>query len=334
MIEGHGDDRFRYADIRMNFSSNIYGHADLSELYRFLSGKLDVIGSYPAPAPVELEKMVAEMHGVDAETVMVTNGATDAIYRIAEVLRCYGHKSYKVFHPTFSEYADASRIYGYTYAEDADVCWICNPNNPTGEMVSPAFMENLAEHHSWLVADQSYEDYTLNPVLSAKELLALSQVIQVRSLTKSFAVPGLRLGYIIAPPELIAAMKRFRLPWSVNSLALEAGEWLLRNQLEIIPDHRAYLLEAQRLRSLLNEVDGIEVMPTATNFMLCTIRQATSAQLKEHLATHHGMLIRDASNFEGLTDHHFRVAAQLPEENDALVAAIRDYLNGGNGIRS
>ena len=172
MIEGHGDDRFRYADIRMNFSSNIYGHADLSELYRFMHGRMDSIASYPAPSPKELERELAREYEVDEENVMVTNGATEAIYHTASTLRAFGHKTYKVFHPTFSEYADASRIYGYVYADDAHVCWLCNPNNPTGGVTDCTGVEQLAERHPWLVVDLSYEDYTLQPMMSAKDPLA------------------------------------------------------------------------------------------------------------------------------------------------------------------
>ena len=76
---------------------------------------------------------------------------------------------------------------------------------------------------------------------------------------------------------------------------------------------------------MLNGIEGIETLDTQTNFFLCTIRQATAAQLKEYLALEHGILIRDASNFTGLTPHHFRIATQSPTENDALVAAIRNY---------
>ena len=87
----------------------------------------------------------------------------------------------------------------------------------------------------------------------------------------------------------------------------------------------SYLAETQRLRTMLNEIDGIEAQPTQTNFFLCTIQQAMAAELKEYLAREHGILIRDASNFTGLTPHHFRIATQSPVENDALVTAIKNY---------
>ena len=86
-----------------------------------------------------------------------------------------------------------------------------------------------------------------------------------------------------------------------------------------------YLAEAQRLRSMLNAILGVHACETQTNFMLCTIEGHTAAELKEYLAVEHGILIRDASNFVGLTPRHFRVAAQRPEDNDELVKAIQTY---------
>ena len=87
-----------------------------------------------------------------------------------------------------------------------------------------------------------------------------------------------------------------------------------------------YLAEAQRLRNNLDQIDGIMTLPTATNFMLVRVSGLTAAELKDRLAIRHKMLIRNASNFEGLDEHWFRVAAQTEEENDLLVEAIKDCL--------
>jgi threonine-phosphate decarboxylase len=137
-------------------------------------------------------------------------------------------------------------------------------------------------------------------------------------------VPGLRLGYIVAAKKVASLLRRNLRPWSVSAMAIEAGKFLLNHD-ELIcrPD----LAEAQRLGNLLNSIEGISVVPTHTNFMLCKTDKGTAADLKEFLVHEHKMLIRDASNFEGLTRQHFRIAAQMPEANDALVAAIREFVN-------
>jgi len=106
MIEGHGDDLYRYdADmVRMNFSSNVYPHADHTALKEHLSAHLDMIKHYPEPRTRSLEKLIALKLGLSSESVMVTNGATEAIYLIAQMLH---HSASVIPQPTFSEYADA-----------------------------------------------------------------------------------------------------------------------------------------------------------------------------------------------------------------------------------
>lgn len=323
MLQGHGDDIYRYGDGLINFSSNIYTHADLSALKAFLRDRIDVIRQYPEPEPYTLEAAIARKHGVPEACVLATNGATEAIYLIAQMLAAKGFRHYHIPHPTFSEYEDACRLFGMTEADDG-ILWFCNPNNPTGMFLHkrPSTDRN-DERGTFIVLDQSYEDFTLLPVMSAKEAVAQGNVIQIHSLTKTYAVPGLRIGYIVAAEAIINMLRRFVRPWSVNALAIEAGLWLLEHDFKAVNDMAAYLAETQRLRQALNAIPGISVMPTDTCFMLAQIEDRTAAELKAYLIEKHRILIRDASNFRGLTPHHFRISTQLPEENDLLVEAIQ-----------
>ena len=325
MLTGHGDDTYRYTDIRMNFSSNIYPHADLAALEQHLCSRIDCIRTYPQPTPTDIEAMIAAGHGISADTVMLTAGATDAIYLISQTLRHL--KTFRTWSPTFSEYADACHTYGYTWQQDGAVAWLCNPNNPDGHVTDADTIKALAHCHQWLVIDQSYEDYTLQPMLTATDALQMERVVQVRSMTKRYAVPGLRLGYIIAPAALIHELRQNYRPWTINSVGIEAARWLLQHDACAIPDIKAYIDEAMRLRTMLNGIEGINMAESDTSFMLGTIKPATAARLKDYLATHHGMLIRDASNFDGLTPHHFRIATSSPTENNALADAIKTFVN-------
>ena len=323
MIDGHGDDIYRYEGIRMNFSSNIYAHADLTELEAYLCCHLDVIRSYPEPSARSLEVIIAQRCGVSPDEVLVTSGATDAIYLIAQAFR--DKPTFRVFHPTFSEYEDASRQFGYQEGNESALCWLCNPNNPTGEVFSISYIEALAAQHDLLVIDQSYEDYTHALMLSPKEAVRMGNVLQLHSMTKQYAIPGLRVGYVVASSRLIATLRKHYRPWAVNALAIEAGKWLLTHQ-QVLPNLTVYLQETQRLREQLNAIKGVKAFDTQTNFFLCTIEPQTAASLKDYLAIRHGILIRDASNFQGLTPHHFRIATQLPKENDTLVDAIKQFI--------
>ena len=339
MLNGHGDDIYNYEGIRMNFSSNIYAHADLSGLEAHLCRHIDLVRSYPEPSPRSLEKMIAQRCGVSPDEVLVTSGATDAIYLIAQAFR-FVHAvapqqplpslTFKVFPPTFSEYEDACRVFGYQESDDAALCWLCNPHNPTGEVFPFSHIEGLASKHALLVLDQSYEDYTLAPMLSAKTAVSMGNVLQIHSMTKQYAIPGLRLGYVVGASLLIRTLRTHFRPWSVNALAIEGAKYLLRLNPPLIPSLTAYLQETQRLRSSLSSLAGIGLPdatnPSSTPFFLCTIHPHTAAELKAYLVKEHGILIRDASNFRSLTPHHFRIATQSPEENDALVAAITQFL--------
>ena len=323
MIEGHGDDLYRYDNIKMNFSSNIYNGTDLSALNAYLCTRLDAIRTYPEPSAASLEQMIALECGISPDEVLVTSGAVDAIYLIAQTYRHEG--TCHILQPTFREYEDACRVFGYQESEEGALCWLCNPNNPTGDVLPAEDVLALAERHRLLIVDQSYEDYTMAPLLRPADVVGSDNVILLHSMTKRYAVPGLRLGYVTASSAIISRLREQYRPWAINALSLEAGKWLVQRGVTAIPDLPSYLAETQRLRAMLNEVEGIEAQDTLTNFFLCTIRQTTAAQLKEYLAHEHGILIRDASNFTGLTPHHFRIATQSPAENDALVAAIMNY---------
>jgi threonine-phosphate decarboxylase len=325
MIDGHGDDIFQYGELRCNFSSNISPLTDTSQLRRHLAGRMEVIGHYPEPSARSLEVLLAAEHGISPDEVLVTSGATDAIYLIAQTLR--DERTYAVKRPTFSEYADACRIYGYIAFHGGAVRWLCNPNNPTGEVRTTDTIRVLSRRHHWLVVDQSYEDYTNCPMLTPRDAIGMCNVILIHSMTKRFAIPGLRLGYITAPAPVIGRLRANHRPWAVNALAIEAGRWLLTHKNPYEHELMVKLLtETRSLANRVRDISGIHVYPTATNFMLCSIRRGTAAELKDYLLARHGFLIRDASNFEGLKDCHFRISTQLPDFNDELVEAIREYV--------
>ncbi len=325
MIQGHGDDIQQYPQLRCNFSSNISPLSDTKPLRDFLATRLEVIEHYPHPSAHPLECLLAKQHGVKASEVLVTSGATDAIYLIAQTLRAEG--TFAVKRPTFSEYADACRTFGYQEAPNgAAVRWLCNPNNPTGEVEPWKSVQQIAQQHHWLVIDLSYEDYTREKMPPAKKYLNLGNVITIHSMTKRYAIPGLRLGYIIAPETVINRLRDNYRPWAVNALAIEAGQWLLEQKDDgYEKKRRRFWLEADDMSLKLNAIWGVRAYFTTTNFMLCSIRQAPAAALKTYLLENHGFLIRDASNFEGLTPNHFRIAVQEAEYNNELFLAIHQF---------
>lgn len=416
MIVGHGDDLWRFGrPIVANFSSNVYGGVDRTALKEHLAASLEAISHYPEPEPYTLERALASLHGIAPECVCVTNGATEAIYLIAQAWR--GSRSF-ILKPSFSEYADACRLHGhfvrpfgsargdmgnpqcnkvdprgdmgdtlsikeYPRGDNGDpqgdngdpqgvmgdqqcvmgnarggngdprgdnqdpqsdnnvipteaarlsggisLFWLCNPNNPDGRVIpKEQLLAQIANNPDTIfVIDQSYGFFTEEPLLTPAEAIAAGNVLQLHSMTKRYAMPGLRLGYITGSQALIDRIREVRMPWSVNALAIEAGLFLASHPSTAPIDKQALLKEAQRLRDELNAIPGLIVEPTKTHFMLCHLDTGTAASLKRYLAENHGLLIRDASNFEGLDAGHFRIAAQTREENDMLVKAIKDYI--------
>jgi len=146
-------------------------------------------------------------------------------------------------------------------------------------------------------------------------------------MTKRYAVPGLRLGYVTGNSGLLVRLRTNRMPWSVNQLAIEAGLFLLEHDVPNPLDVAAYLEETARLSAAIQAIGGLEVWATQTHFMLVQLRIGKASALKDYLAGEHGILIRDASNFTGLNEQFFRIATQTPEENDRLVAAIAKFMS-------
>ena len=247
MIKGHGDDIFSYDGIRHNFSSNIVIRTDLDALYEHLNRQMPRISSYPEPDAASLTRLWASSMHIQAENLCVTNGATEAIYLIAQV---YRESVSTIFVPTFSEYADACRINRHTIREAYSVsnlnsqlsifnfqlkdglCWLCNPNNPTGKVFDHDWLTDLIESHPRciFIIDQSYAPYTLKRVIDVEWAVQQPNVLLLHSMTKQFGVPGLRIGGVSGHPGLIHQLRLFLMPWSVNELAVEAGKFLLQNQ--------------------------------------------------------------------------------------------------------
>lgn len=344
MIEGHGDDSYKYErPIIANFSSNVYNRIDLSGLKAYLCNRIGNIGNYPEPEPYTLERQIASKFRLNADEVCVTNGATEAIYLIAQTFR---GANTAILQPTFSEYADACCIHqhtvislyslpseseGFRLPERVRMLWLCNPNNPTGGVVDKPWLENLIKCNPdvCFIIDQSYEYFTLEPLYSPSEAVAYPNVLLLHSMTKHYGIPGLRLGYVTGNSNLLYRLRCNRMPWSVNQLAIEAGCYLLEHDAACAIDIPSYLQETARLKSALEKMGGMDVWDTKTHFMLVCLRMGKASALKEYLAKEHGLLIRDASNFNGLDNRFFRIATQTPEDNLLLVNGIARWFVEG-----
>lgn len=335
MIEGHGDDLYKYErPVKVNFSSNLTNWIDPAPLRTFLSERVgEALSVYPEPSPFTLEARLARLLRLSPDNICVTSGATEAIYLVAQ---SYARSRSAVMQPTFSEYADACRIHGHRVSSlyqwpahghlpaDVRMVWLCNPNNPTGGVWEKDFLLAQIQKNPdvLFVIDQSYEAFTLAPLFSAREASEMPNVLLLHSLTKRYAMPGLRLGYLTGPVPLVAHLRTHRMPWSVNGVALAAGMFLAEHPEALPFDLPGCLAEKERFVSRLRAAGGWDVWDSDTHFFLVRLRMGCASALKDYLMREHGLLIRDASNFEGLDSAFFRVSTQRAEDNDLLVEAL------------
>ncbi len=336
MIEGHGDDLYRYpkGKIKHNFSSNILSGVDHSGLVEYLHNLGDYFSSYPDPKAESLAGMIAAREKIHEGCVAVTNGVTEAIYLIAQLFK---ECDSAIERPTFREYADACKLFGHKVidiispdqARDSDLVWICNPNNPTGIVQDAGRLLDLASANPdrIYIIDGAYSSYTEERTITAAEAVEAGNIILLKSLTKDFSIPGLRIGYVVADRDLISGIDSRRMPWSVNSTAIEAARYLLSHSDEYRIDARSLNDEASRICSEFRNMSiGVSGDRPQSNFILCQLRKGNATDLKEYLVEKYGILIRDASNFAGCDNTCFRVAAQTPGENDLLISAIKEWM--------
>ena len=144
-------------------------------------------------------------------------------------------------------------------------------------------------------------------------------------MTKDFGIPGLRLGYVTGSRKLIDRLCSKRMPWSVNQIAIDAGLYLVDHSDDYRVDAAGLSLERERVAALISAM-GIKTYPSDSNMLLCQLPRLSAAELKAHLVDEYGILIRDASNFEGLTERHFRIAVQTVVEDDKLIKALKKWM--------
>ena len=329
----HGDDSYRFrVPIDADFSSNVGMDSPSDGLLAHLGDRLSVIGNYPQLHAESLTEGYASFHDVDSQMILVVNGTAEAIFLIA----CHFQRVHStIVSPTFSEYENACLLHQHSIdyvAVDsissltrtaAGLFWLCNPNNPTGHCFDLLMLDRLIGDNpqTIFVIDEAYINLCLLNGSMVDAVARHENLIVLRSLTKQHAIPGLRLGYVVGQDRLIQALSAHQPPWSVNALAIEAGLFFLNNPSVI--DVPGLLSRARRLQQMLEESTGWGTLPSSTAYFLMEA-PVPAPFLKQLLVDRYGILIRDASNFRGLSNCHFRVCSQNDEKNKLLEMALRE----------
>lgn len=336
MLYGHGDDGYQFkADIIADFSTNVWYGGEPEGLKEHIFSHWKTINKYPEVLAESLIEKISDHHCLKPGNILINSGSTESIYLIAQAFR---KLKTSIVTPAFAEYEDAARLYEHevnfidwnTLATDlkieSDLIFLCNPNNPTGEIFFE--IEDLIKNNpeSLFVIDEAFIEFTLS-VNSLVELVnQYPNLIILRSLTKAYAIPGLRLGYIVSSEQLISKLKQFKFPWSVNIVAIETGKFIFDNYEAIQIPIKNLLEEKERFVASLKEA-SINIQDSHTHFFLAKLLNGEASVLKNYLLKKHGILIRDASNFRGLGAGHFRLATLSADKNQLLVNALKEWRN-------
>ena len=321
------------------------------------------LAAYPDPDCLKLREAIGETMGVEPARVLPGNGSTELIHLLARACLSPGGTAL-IFAPTFGEYAAACRVQGVApvmaYPPNPElaggfelangpfhwdlpgalesiailrppVVFLCNPNNPTGVYLREDKVRSVAEALSGiglLALDEAYVPFVEQP-WDSTPLLSLGNVVLLRSMTKDYALTGLRLGYMLAPEGIIEGVRGFQYSWSVNAPAQAAGIAALSDRQQVekgreaVREGKEFLLKAA---SLL----GLECAPSAANFLLFRTparrgQRMSAAELRLRLLTQHKVCVRDCASF-GLPEH-IRVGVRTMDDNRRLAEALTQILS-------
>ncbi|WP_109832753.1 pyridoxal phosphate-dependent aminotransferase [Reichenbachiella versicolor] len=334
MINGHGDDKHLFeVEIEHNFSSNVFYEGCPPDLIKSLVAHSNIIENYPSPDAGELARAAAKRFKLSDDQFLFTNGATEAFYLIAHV---FSDKKVAIAAPTFAEYEDACKIHELNYElvsrndfspSDFELVFICNPNNPDGSLILKQDLKSLIENHpkTIFVIDEAYIEFTTQTKSILSSINELNNLIVVRSLTKTFTIPGIRLGYIAAQSSVIQLLLTKKIPWSVNAMAIQSGLEIFDNYDKWQFDAAVLMEETKLFSSQVADIKWLDVKPSQTSYFLVELLEGKANELKKYLALEHQILIRDATNFNRLEGEYIRLATQSPASNQALIKALINW---------
>ena len=358
MIQGHGGNIIKLAKILncssdeiIDMSSNLNPLGPPESIKDSIFDNFASILSLPEVDAITMRKGFARFHGINHDNVMAGNGTTWFIYTIPKAL---GARKVLITGPTYSDYKDACLMHGIKFehyhskalnmfdmdidkvsqlAQLADMVFICNPNNPTGSLISKDKLEYLILKHknTIFIIDESYlpfvehaQDISLVVNTQHKNLIVLT------SMSKIFRIPGLRTGFLSAPKKLIEKIMVYYQPWSVNALAQAVIKDIFDHPENIAPFYektQSFIrTEKEIFLGHLKHTHKLQIFDSNTYFFLARLTGMAKAEEFCSKIGQNKILIRNCSNFAGLSDEYVRFSLKTREANLNLATLIKQAL--------
>ena len=349
MIQGHGGNVVALAEqlgcrveAIIDMSSNINPLGTMPGLIEHLQGRLDRIRVLPEVDARGAVRAIAALLGVEPQRVLAGGGTTQFIYTACAALRS---KRVLIVGPTYADYTDGCRVHDiepeFFLAEAAagfapdlerlatalagmDTVFLCNPNNPTGQLIPTSDLLALCRHHPDVrfIIDESYLPFVPASESESLSRCGLDNVIVLWSVSKIFGMPGLRAGFLVADPLVVDRFRRYMQPWCVNSLAQEAVGFLGDHRAEVaafLEQTHVYLAAEGRLLSERLGIGRLTLYPSATSYFLLGLPPDRTAAAVCRALAEQRFLIRNCANFHGLSERYVRVALKDAATNAAVV---------------
>ena len=328
----------------IDFSSNVNPLGFPHSIKNIIKKNTSILSVYPDPNSSELKNNLEKYTGLPKEQIIVGNGATEIIYNFC---KAFIRKNNRVIIPipTFGEYEAAALLQkGYvSYLKTMNlnenipelqhmitknnIIFLCNPNNPTGYLVKRKnilkILETAYDKSALVFLDECFIE--LVPESNESLLLNLKEfdnLFILRSLTKSFGLAGIRIGYGLGNKKMIDVLTRIKIPWNVNALAQKAASAALSNKSHLYKTRKLVKDELTFLTSSISKIKNFSCYPSSTNFILLESKINSKTVQKKLIKKK--LLVRDCSNFRGLGNKFIRIAVRTHKENVKLVKALKE----------
>ena len=325
----------------LDFSSNTSPIGPPPLVQKTIKKQLSTLEIYPDPESTQLRRNLQWYTKIPYGQIVVGNGATEIIYNFCQAF--LPNSEILIPIPTFGEYEAAAKLAGAKVSffktmnleNDLDdfiskipkngCVFICNPNNPTGNILSKKQLSRLIlaakKKHSLVFVDECFIELVPNSNESVSSLVKkFENLFVLRSLTKSFGLAGIRIGYGLSNKKMIDILNKIKIPWNVSGMAQQAAGAALCHSFYLEKTKKLIQKESQFLRKEISKLKGFECHETQTNFIL--IKTKSKSQTLQSKLLKKNILIRDCSTFRGLNDHYIRIAVKKRPENLKLVKAL------------